>query len=81
MSDLRQVSGFLLGFRHDIAEILLKVALNTLNIGEHIFVKSVVYVLQTHTTLLIAIGSVEFMQFSVTDNEKVKLHGAYLCFT
>jgi len=24
---------------------------------------------------LIAIGSVEFMQFSVTDNEKVKLHG------
>jgi hypothetical protein len=37
VSDLRQVSGFLLGFRHDITEILLKVALNTLNIGEHIF--------------------------------------------
>jgi hypothetical protein len=27
-----QVSGFLLGFRHDITEILLKVALNTITL-------------------------------------------------
>ena len=53
-----------------VSNLYINTMLVICTIGENDFVKSVVYVLQTqlHFTLLIVIGSEEFVQFMVTNN-------------
>ena len=66
VSDLRQVGGFILVLRfpppdrHDITEILLKMAFSTINLPPQVFLSETLYLQETHTLFVFHKTDIKF---------------------